>query len=102
MGAYYKLVNRKTKERIEPGAIGGGGIKFQPIILGPTSRLLMWLNLNKSGDWIVISDEAWTDPVHADLYYESAWPDHPNYFEDVTEQYRKEFNECFGLEATDP
>lgn len=85
MGVYYKLVNRVTKERIEPDMIGGGGIKFGALIAGPSSKLLMFLHLKGQQDWTVLGDTG-------DEYSETEKEGSPGYLADMTEVYRQEYN----------
>jgi hypothetical protein len=57
MGVYYRLVNLETKEAIEPGEIGGGGVKHYAIVNGDTARLFTWLHMLGETEWFIAGDD---------------------------------------------
>lgn len=62
MGIYYKLINRKKCERIEPSDLEHSPIKFGAMVFGPGAQLLMFLHMQKDDGWTVIAD--YNDEYH--------------------------------------
>jgi len=63
MGTYYIAVNHTRKEYIEPGEIGGFGVKFAPMVLGPIGHLIVWKLI--LSEW----DDVGLVPDHGELFY---------------------------------
>lgn len=57
MGVYYRLVNLQKREAIEPGKIGGGGVKHRAVVNGDAARMLAYLHIYVDSDWTVMGDD---------------------------------------------
>lgn len=89
MGVYYKLVNRVTRQRIEPELLGSGGIKHSSIVFGPAGRIFAWLHMKGKADWRVI-DDCGEEYFLTETKYADIEP-----FTDVTEEMRLAFNSYY-------
>lgn len=88
MGVYYRLVNLKTNESIEPHRIGGGGVKWAAIVHGPVAKLFALLHMfENSKDWRIMGDDD-NDVVDATEKY--------------VETYNKFFDEADAIQITEP
>ena len=93
MGTCYKLVNAKTKERIEPSQIGGRASKATAMICGHAAKLLAMLHVDGQHEWTFTSDG------EGDLFASSEQPGHPNYMTERTEHYVSIFNRRYPEHA---
>ncbi len=93
MGVYHKFVNLETKERIEIGKIGGGGIKHFAVCNGDPSRLFTFLHMLGETGWRVVDD---TGGRYGDLYYDCKEEGDDEFCTDVTEKKVAAYNERFS------
>lgn len=83
MGTYYRLVNHRTRQKVEPGPVGGGNIKWNGMVYGSMAHILAFLSIRDDW-WRILGDNAYAE------YHRCG-----HEYEDITEEVVTAYNdEC--------